>query len=49
MVLGTPDAVRAEAAEALRATGGRGFVLGTGCVVPVLAPRANLRAARSSA
>jgi uroporphyrinogen decarboxylase len=49
MVLGTPDAVRAEAAEALRATGGRGLVLGTGCVVPVLAPRANLRAARSSA
>lgn len=49
MVLGTPDAVRAEAAEALRATGGRGFVLGTGCVVPVLAPRANLRAARASA
>jgi len=48
MVLGTPDAVRAEASEALRATGGRGFVLGTGCVVPVLAPRANLRAARAS-
>ena len=48
MVLGTPGAVQSEAAEALRATRGRGFILGTGCVVPVLAPRANLRAARTS-
>ncbi len=48
MVLGTPEAVRSEAAEAMRATAGRGFVLGTGCVVPVVAPRANLRAARAS-
>jgi uroporphyrinogen decarboxylase len=48
MVLGTPGMVQEEAAEALRATRGRGFILGTGCVVPVLAPRANLRAARAS-
>jgi uroporphyrinogen decarboxylase len=47
LVLGDPSRVRAEAAEAMRETGGgRGLVLGTGCVVPVHAPRANLLAAR---
>jgi uroporphyrinogen decarboxylase len=49
LVLGDPSRVRAEAAEALRETGGgRGLILGTGCVVPVHAPRANLLAARNS-
>jgi uroporphyrinogen decarboxylase len=46
LVLGSPDRVRAEARQALRAVGGRGLILGAGCVVPILAPRANLRAAR---
>jgi uroporphyrinogen decarboxylase len=46
MVLGDPAAVKREAKAALKATQGRGFILGTGCVVPVLAPRANLLAAR---
>lgn len=46
MVVGNPEAVQAEAADALRGMRGRGFILGTGCVVPVLAPRANLMAAR---
>lgn len=46
MVLGTPDKVRAEAREAVEATGGRRLILGTGCVTPTTAPRANLRAAR---
>ena len=47
LVLGDPARVRAEAAEAIRETdGGRGLILGTGCVVPVHAPRANLLAAR---
>jgi uroporphyrinogen decarboxylase len=48
MVLGTPGQVRAEATEAMWATGGRRFILGTGCVVPITAPRANLLAARQS-
>lgn len=46
LVEGTPEAVRAEALEAIEQTGGRGFILGTGCVTPVIAPRANLLAAR---
>ncbi len=48
MVRGTPEQVRAEARAALEQTGGRRFILGTGCVVPTTAPRANLRAARAS-
>jgi uroporphyrinogen decarboxylase len=46
MVRGTPDGVNAEAWAALKETKGRHFILGTGCVTPVVAPRANLRAAR---
>ena len=46
MVLGTPDQVAAEAQAAIQATEGRRFILGTGCVVPITAPRANLLAAR---
>jgi len=48
MVLGTPQEVRAEALDALQATGGKRFILGTGCVVPITAPRANLLAARKA-
>ncbi len=46
MLRGAPDDVRREAQEALQQTGGRRFILGTGCVTPVTAPWANLRAAR---
>jgi uroporphyrinogen decarboxylase len=46
MVLGDPTSVTREAQAALRATRGRGLILGTGCVVPVIAPRGNLLAAR---
>jgi uroporphyrinogen decarboxylase len=46
VVLGTPETVQAEAADALRATARRRFILGTGCVVPIVAPRANLLAVR---
>jgi uroporphyrinogen decarboxylase len=46
MVLGDPGLVLEEARAALRATRGRGFILGTGCVVPTVAPRGNLIAAR---
>lgn len=48
MVRGTPDQVRTEAQAALAQTGGRRFILGTGCVTPITAPRANLRAAREA-
>ena len=48
MVRGTPEQVQAEARRALAQTGGRRFILGTGCVTPVTAPRANLRAARQA-
>jgi len=46
VVLGTPDEVQEEAAEALKQTNGRRFILGTGCVVPVIAPHGNLLAAK---
>ena len=47
LVLGDPASVRAEAEQAVRQTdGGRGLILGTGCVVPIHAPRANLLAVR---
>jgi len=48
MVRGAPEQVRLEAEEALRQTGGRRFILGTGCVTPITAPWANLRAARQA-
>lgn len=48
LVLGSPDRVVEEARRAFAATsGGRGLILGTGCVVPIHAPRGNLLAARS--
>jgi uroporphyrinogen decarboxylase len=48
MVLGTPELVRAEARAAIQSTGGRRFILGTGCVLPTIAPRGNILAARRS-
>lgn len=48
VVRGTPEQVRREAADGLSQTGGRRFILGTGCVVPVVAPWGNLRTARQA-
>ncbi|MEW6717161.1 MAG: uroporphyrinogen decarboxylase family protein [Chloroflexota bacterium] len=48
LVVGTPEKVTAEAREAIEATNGHRFILGTGCVVPIVAPGANLMAARRS-
>ncbi len=45
---GTPEDVALEAGDALTHTGGRRFILGTGCVAPITAPWSNLRAARVS-
>lgn len=46
MVRGTPADVEAEARAAFKATGGKGFILGTGCVTPITAPTGNILAAR---
>jgi uroporphyrinogen decarboxylase len=40
--------VRKEAADALEQTDGKRFILGTGCVVPVIASHGNILAARKS-
>lgn len=45
MVLGSNEQVRIQAQDALQSTNGYRFILGTGCVVPVIAPSGNLRAA----
>ncbi|MCB0191578.1 MAG: uroporphyrinogen decarboxylase [Anaerolineae bacterium] len=48
MVRGTPADVMAEAKTAIEATDGQGFILGTGCVTPIVAPTANILAARKA-
>lgn len=48
LVLGTPERVLEEAHQSLASVEGRGIVLGAGCVVPTIAPHANLAAARSA-
>jgi len=40
--------VKKEAADAIKQTNGKRFILGTGCVVPVIASHGNLLAARES-
>jgi uroporphyrinogen decarboxylase len=49
MVLGTPEQVKVEALDAIQATGGIRFILGTGCVVPITAPSGNFLAAYQAA
>ena len=48
LLAGRPDDVRAEVREAVASTGGRRLIVGTGCVTPVTAPEANIRAARDA-
>jgi uroporphyrinogen decarboxylase len=48
MVFGDPERVRREGMETLASMGGRGVILGTGCVVPITAPLSNLRAVRDT-
>jgi uroporphyrinogen decarboxylase len=48
MVLGKTESVTAEAHDAIQATGGKRFLLGTGCVLPIIAPRGNIWAARQA-
>jgi len=48
MVLGDPEKVINEAQDAIQETEGTRFILGTGCVVPIIAPFGNIMAARRS-
>jgi len=48
MVLGKPAHVGEEAENALHSMDRCGIILGTGCVVPIVAPHGNLMAARSA-
>ena len=48
MELGSPEHVRSEARDAILATNNKRFILGTGCVIPITTPRANIMAAIQS-
>jgi uroporphyrinogen decarboxylase len=49
MVLGSPEQVKLEAKQAIEATNGDRFILGTGCVLPITTPHGNILTATSSA
>lgn len=48
LAYGTPDQVSTEALDALAQTSGTRFILGTGCVTPVISPDANIYAAKEA-
>jgi len=48
LVRGSPEEVKAQVNEAIAQTGGRGLIVGAGCVVPITAPQINIRAAREA-
>ncbi|MCS7221415.1 MAG: uroporphyrinogen decarboxylase family protein [Anaerolineae bacterium] len=48
LVRGEPDEVMAEARAAISQTNGMRLIVGTGCVTPIIAPIANIRAARQA-
>ncbi|MGA2490195.1 MAG: uroporphyrinogen decarboxylase, partial [Anaerolineales bacterium] len=48
IVFGDSSQVQQEAVNAVQQTSGRRLLLGTGCVVPVIAPHGNILAARQS-
>jgi uroporphyrinogen decarboxylase len=48
LVLGDPRRVHEQAREAILSLDGGGMILGTGCVVPITAPRVNIKACRSA-
>lgn len=45
MAYGNPTQVSVEAMDAIQQTMGRRFILGTGCVLPIIAPHSNILAA----
>lgn len=48
LAFGTPDQIRLEAEKAFEATQKVGFILGTGCVAPIISPFGNIIAVRES-
>lgn len=48
MVYGTPHNVNSEATDAFSQTNSEKFILGTGCVLPIIAPHGNIMAARKA-
>lgn len=48
LVMGTPEIVTEEAMDTITSMSDNPFILGTGCVVPIIAPHANIAAARLS-
>ncbi len=48
VVRGTPEQVRDQAADAIAQTDGQRFILGTGCVTPIVAPMSNIRMVREA-
>jgi uroporphyrinogen decarboxylase len=48
MELGSPEQVYSEARDAILATNNKRFILGTGCVLSITTPRANIQAAIKS-
>jgi uroporphyrinogen decarboxylase len=48
VVYGTKSEVHLEARDAIKKTNGNRFILGTGCVVPIIAPYGNIMAIRQS-
>lgn len=48
LALGTHEAIRSECQSALRVNGGRGIILGTGCVLPIIAPESSIRVVRDA-
>jgi uroporphyrinogen decarboxylase len=48
LALGTTEDVTRESQDALEQTGGIRFILGTGCVLPIIAPHGNILACRQA-
>jgi uroporphyrinogen decarboxylase len=48
LVEGPPEAIKAEIEDAVAQTGGRGYMVGPGCVIPINAPHEHVRAARQA-
>ena len=48
LVYGNQAEIQKEAADAIQQTNGKRFILGTGCVVPIIASHGNLLAARNA-
>ena len=48
IVYGSPEQVKLECQRAIKQTNGERFILGTGCVVPIIAPHGNIKSVRLS-